>query len=110
MWWLEEHNKILFFWSCVTLQIQAARKSRGKVVWKKKKIRISELPFSLFKQQKSLLLWKVDKVLSSESGVRILIRAVGGLPGTCCGDPSLGGTKLPCQFAEEEWERGLWKL
>lgn len=36
MWWLEEHNKT-FFWSCVTLQIQAARKSRGKVVWKKKK-------------------------------------------------------------------------
>lgn len=44
MWWLEEHNKT-FFWSCVTLQIQAARKSRGKVVWKKEKSGSQSSPF-----------------------------------------------------------------
>lgn len=67
-------------------------------------------PLSLLKQLKSLSLWEVDKVLLSESSVGILIRNVGGLPGTCSGDPLLPRTKLPWQFAEEEWERGLWKL
>lgn len=101
--------KLFFLELCDSADTSSKKISR-KSDLEKKKIRMSELPFFLFKQQKSLLLWKVDKVLLSESGVRILIRAVGGLPGTCCGDPSLAGTKLPCQFAEEEWERGLWKL
>lgn len=52
------------------------------------------------------MLWEVDRVLLSESGVRILIREVGGLPGTCSRDPLLARTKLPSQFPNNEWEKG----